>query len=168
MADTKTLPIGALQAAVQEGDATRAANLLRKAPELVNVVDADGWTPLHIASHAGQNEIAALLLAHGASVQARSSNDMRNTPLHAALAGRASDALVGLLLAHEADVNAVAAGGVTPLHLAASRGRLDVVKQLLAAGSVSQPMDDGQRPADIARERGHPDTAEYLDKQDRR
>jgi uncharacterized protein len=62
------------------------------------------------------------------------------TPLHYAVDGRAKPAIVALLLEAGADVNAQTPSksplpGETPLMLAARHGRLDLVKQLLAAGA---------------------------------
>ena len=85
-----------------------------------------------------------------------------NTPLHAAIAGARNLALIDGLLAHGADVNAVAGGGITPLHLAAARGDLALIDRLLAHGALHTEADTGQMPTDIAAERGHPEAAARL------
>jgi hypothetical protein len=88
----------------------------------------DGFTPLHIAAFAqvtplgtaaafGANEIAELLLDHGADTERTS--DRGNTPLHAA-AANGNRALVELLLAHGANAGALTADGRTPADLAAN------------------------------------------------
>lgn len=130
--------------------------------DLLGRAGPDGWTALHLAAHFGHAGAVRLLLERGADVHARSANAMRNTPLHAALAGARDAATVAALLAHGADVNAVAASGVTPLHLAASRGDLALIDRLLALGATTTAMDDGQTPAALAEARGHPDAAARL------
>jgi len=77
-------------------------------PAQVNAYSHDGWTPLHLASYFGHKEIALILLARGADVNARSRSTRfgrENTPLHAAAANR-QVAVAEILLAHGADVNA--------------------------------------------------------------
>ena len=97
-------------------------------------------TPLHLAAQFGREDLADLLIAAGANVEALNEHDER--PLHAAAAyGRA--AVVKLLLARGADVNARGPAGKTPLHAAAFGvgvtsdvdARTDVARLLLAAGA---------------------------------
>jgi uncharacterized protein len=145
------------------GRIDRLDGLLAADPGLANARSADGWTALHLAAFFGPPGATERLLQHGADVGARSDNAQANTPLHAALAGRADRGVVDLLLAASADVNARGAQGVTPLHLAATRGRADLVQTLLARGAdPSATTDDGQSPADLAAARGHPDVAALL------
>jgi ankyrin repeat protein len=66
------------------------------------------------------------LLDAGAPVQAISSNSLRNTPLHAAVAGKHSD--VGLLLLERgADPSIRDGGGCTPQLIAEENGLTAVV-----------------------------------------
>lgn len=90
-------------------------------PDAVNAVAFDGWTPLHLAAFFGQGEAVRLLLDAGADVQAVSRNSMKNTPLHAAVAGRHQD--VAMLLAERgADPDVRDAGGFTPAGIAEENG----------------------------------------------
>jgi ankyrin repeat protein len=97
-------------------------------------------TPLLLAARFGREDLARLLIAAGANVEALNEHDER--PLHAAAAyGR--PAVVTVLLARGADVNARGPAGSTPLHAAAFGvgvtsdvdARTDVAKLLLAAGA---------------------------------
>ena len=86
----------------------------------VNAKDKDGGTPLHQAARNGHKEVADLLIAKGANVNAVG-DLFGGTPLHAAAFGDHKE-IVELLIAKGADVNAkVASGfnkGMTPLDLA--------------------------------------------------
>jgi ankyrin repeat protein len=145
------------------GRADRVDELLSAEPALTRARAADGWTALHLAAFFGSASAAERLLAHGADVGAISENAQANTPLHAALAGRGDPLVVDLLLAAGADVKAVAAHGVTPLHLAASRGNLDLIRRLLDRGAdPAAAMSDGTTPAAMAHARGHPEAAGLL------
>ena len=144
------------------GDTERLAALIAEADQ-INAYSAEGWTPLHLACFFGRADAADLLLHHDANVHAFSTDGaMRNTPLHAAIAGKRDHAVITRLLHQGADVNAVAGGGITPLHLAASRGDIPLIDLLLARGAHHTVTDDGQTPADLATERGHPEAAERL------
>jgi len=146
------------------GAADRLAGLLDRDPAQAGARSGDGWTPLHLAGFFGQREAAELRLARGASVSGVSGGAERNQPLHAALAGACDAGIVRALVDRGADVDAVAATGVTPLHVAASRGNEELVRFLLASGArPGAKLDDGKTSADIARERGHPAVATLLD-----
>jgi ankyrin repeat protein len=120
-------------AAARAGELDRVEALLAASPELVNVRDAEGMTPLHHAVQGGHSEMADLLLDRGGDISAVDA--WNQTPLHlAAYAGDA--ALVGLLLARGADVMAREMRGRTPLYLAVNWGHsAEVVEQLIAAGA---------------------------------
>lgn len=149
--------------AAAAGDVERLGALLAGDAALVHARSGDGWTPLHLAAFFGRREAAELLLAHGAPVAAVSGGPERNRPLNAALAGACDAGLVRALVARGADVNAPAAGGWTPLHIAASRGHAELVRFLVGAGATpAVTSDDGSTPADIAAARGHPAVAEDL------
>lgn len=145
------------------GDTAALAAALAGASDAHAMYSGDGWTPLHLAGFFGRDECAVQLLAAGASLTALSRNSTGNTPLHAALAGATNDALVARLLDAGADVNARGESGITPLHLAASRGNRTLCELLLARGAdAGAAMDDGTTPARIAETRGHGEVATWL------
>ena len=152
-----------VHAAAKNGDTDEVAALLSMDNRLTKAFDADGWSPLHLAAHYGHAGIVELLLHNNAPVDLRSTNAMTNTALHAALAGQRA-AVVKLLVEAGADVNAKQHGGWTPLHSAAANGDRAVIDLLLASGATPVPNDAGTTAAALARERGHPDIADYLDR----
>jgi ankyrin repeat protein len=119
--------------AARAGETDRVEALLEVSPELVNVRDGEGRTPLHHAVLGGHVELAELLLDRGGDISA--ADAWNYAPLHhAAYEGDA--ALVALLLAHGADVMAREMRGRTPLYLAVNwGGNLEVVERLIAAGA---------------------------------
>jgi len=115
----------------------RVQEQVEKDPAVVNAYSHDGWTALHLASFFGHKDVASLLLARGADVNARSKSTRfakENTPLHAAAANRQVD-VAEILIAHGADVNAKDGSGYTPLALAANSKNDLLVVILLEKGA---------------------------------
>ncbi|KAJ3002323.1 hypothetical protein NUW54_g5906 [Trametes sanguinea] len=80
----------------------------------VNRGDSGGWTPLHIASSGGFDEVVKELLGAGADVNAR--NEKGLTPLHYA-ASKSRIEIGKSLIARGADINAKDRANQTPLCL---------------------------------------------------
>jgi ankyrin repeat protein len=151
-------------AAAVRGDTARIAELLASDLRLVHALSADGWTPLHLAAHFGQVAVMRQLLAAGAVVDARSANEMRNTPLHAAAAGtpRTREAAI-LLVEHGADVNATQHGDWTALHAAAQNGDAELATVLPERGAeVNARHEGGQTALALAEEAGQAEVAALL------
>ena len=90
-------------------------------------------TPLHYACCLGHFEMAVLLIDHNAMVNAATEDGY--TPLMMAVEAENTD-LVALLHNRGAKVNASLPGTLlTALHMAARRGDLDTVKELIRAGA---------------------------------
>jgi ankyrin repeat protein len=138
------------------GDVQRLRAALDADMDAATRLSSDGWTPLHLAGFFGHVDAMQLLLERGANPHARSANAMANTPLHAVLAGPAGIAGVRMMVDAGADVNARQHGGYTALQSAAQHGAVDIIDLLLDAGAdVDAAADDGRRPVDFAREKGH-------------
>jgi ankyrin repeat protein len=132
----------AIAEAATAGDVALVAELIEQTPDLVRCATSDGWTPLHLAVHAGHGPVAELLLAHGADVDTPAHNELHNTPmLWAVMAGQSE--MVAFLLAHGADVNMANAAGATPLHKAAIHGDSELVRLLLAHGARTDVRNSG-------------------------
>jgi adenosylhomocysteine nucleosidase len=144
------------------GDVDRLAALLDADPGLATALAGDGFTALQIAAFFGQLESARLLLDRGADPSATARNPMRISALHAATATR-QDAIVELLLAAGADVNARQQGGWTPLMAAAQNGDAETVDCLVAAGADPWLVNDaGESAADLAERAGHANVVDRL------
>jgi ankyrin repeat protein len=145
------------------GDLIAIDDALSTDADLISRRTRDGWTPLHLACFFGREEAASLLVDSGAPIDALSTNATRNTPLHAALAGACVPALVKRLIMAGADVTALGEHGITPLHIAASRGDAALCELLIARGAKPHAtMEDGTTPAQLATARGFPELAEKL------
>lgn len=142
-----------------------APYVLRQVDDNRDLLDAhnnDGWTPLHLAAFFGHAGLVKELLDRGAYTESRSTNAMRNTPLHAATAGRKLD-VMRLLLENGADAGAKQEGGWTALHAAAQNGDREMVELLIAHGAnINERADNLQCPLDLALLKGHRDVAALL------
>ncbi|XP_013393408.1 guanylate-binding protein 2-like [Lingula anatina] len=112
-----------------------------------------GRTPLHHAAVGGHNNVAALLIQHGADPCCGDNGGC--TPLHYA-AQCGYNNVAALLLHHGADSCSKAWNGHTPLHYAAEGGQRDVVALLLQFGADPSTEDrDGRTPLHYAVKGGH-------------
>jgi ankyrin repeat protein len=156
---------------------SRGGNSGRFVEEFLNT----GCTPLMRAAIAGDVEVARALLEKGASpntiamgltpflIAAGVGLGGRGTGLAASTSagGPPNMALMDLMLAHGADVNAQVTGtntyslrvsrapsgteGMTALHVAAQKSRIDEVRYLLAKGARTDlPDASGRKPMDVA------------------
>lgn len=133
-------------------------------PGSVAARSADDFTALHLAAFfSGSAAAARVLLEAGADVDAEAAPGTGLHPLHSAAAvGHAE--IVGLLLDHGAEPDAVQVRGFTALHAAAANGDDASVSRLLRAGAdPARVSADGRTPSAMALERGHPETAALLD-----
>ena len=122
-----------------------------------------GWTPLHEAVTGGHKDIADLLIAKGADVNAKEAKN-RITPLHWAV-WRGRKEIVELLIAKGADLNVKNKDEGTPLHNAAWKGHNEIAKLLIVKGADVNAKDvEGQTPLDWAEEEKHKEIASLLRK----
>ena len=124
-----------------------------------------GWTVLHRAANTGQTDIAELLIANGADVNATTA-DFRYTPLFWAVR-RGHRAMAELLIRNGANVDATDARASTPLHHAAMQGDIGIVRLLLENSAVVYVKTvsgdyPGETPLHTAAFAGHIEIAELL------
>jgi ankyrin repeat protein len=182
---------GQIHEAAQEGDLEKVKALLKSHPRLV-FSKANGGTPLHYAAAHDHKDVAEVLLAYKADVNARDDDGL--TPLfwavewgpsvvelllvnHADVNAKDNDSLtplheatrmgrkhlVELLVAYKADVNIKDSRGLTPLHIAAAYDRTDVAEFLLAnKAKVDAKANDGRTPLHVAAYKACKNVAELL------
>jgi hypothetical protein len=128
---------GPIHDAVRDGDLKKVELLIKEQPTLVSSKDEKyGQTPLHIAAFNDRLEVAKLLLANKADVNAKANNG--STPLQLAAAKGNKD-MVELLLASKADVNAVDNDGWSALHSAVVWDHKDIQDVLKQHGGEDLP-----------------------------
>ena len=117
-----------------------------------------------VAASKGHKDVAELLLANKAEVNAKDNDGA--TPLHWAAHNGHKD-VAELLLANKAEVNAKDNDGETPLHWAAAKGHKDVVELLLANGAdANVKAKNGATPRSYATEKGYKEVVELLSRQE--
>jgi ankyrin repeat protein len=121
---------GEIHHAAASGDLEKVKALLKDNPDLVFSKDNDNsGTPLLWATANDHKDVAELLLANKADVNAKDAADQ--TPLHYAVKNGYKD-MAELLLANKADVNAKENHGLTPLHMVVEGAHTDIAELLLA------------------------------------
>lgn len=111
-------------------------------PEILSVVDADKYTPLHRASYNGHSSVVEFLLSQGADIEARTQDGWQ--PLHCACRWTKVES-ASLLLQNGAPINSQTNGGQTPLHLASSNDRSrDTLELLLTHPELNTDIKNGQ------------------------
>src|SRR5258708_35076197 len=116
--------------AAQNGKIKAAQVLLDAGADANAAVTKGGYTPLMLASISGSNELATLLIEHGAKVNATNPGGL--TALMIAAAGNRST-IAGLLLRSGADVNVRSEDGRTALSIAKANNSDAVIKILVEA-----------------------------------
>ncbi|PWA16036.1 hypothetical protein CCH79_00018740 [Gambusia affinis] len=119
-----------------------------------------GFTPLHIAAHYGNVNVATLLLNRGAAVDFTARNGI--TPLHVA-SKRGNTNMVRLLLDRGSQIDAKTRDGLTPLHCAARSGHETAVELLLERGApLLARTKNGLSPLHMAAQGDHVESVKHL------
>jgi tetratricopeptide (TPR) repeat protein len=124
------------------------------------ILEAQGWTALHLAAARGNEEQARRLLGDPSQLEAK--NQRERTPLYEA-AKRGRLGTMKLLLDEGANLEAKAMHGFTPLFPAIQRGHLEAVQLLVSRGAqINARCDCGATALFEAVKWGREDVAEYL------
>ncbi|KAF7203951.1 transcript variant X19 [Nothobranchius furzeri] len=166
--DTKgKVRLPALHIAARKDDTKAAALLLQndhnadvESKVCPSCPSQSGFTPLHIAAHYGNINVATLLLNRGAAVDFKARNDI--TPLHVA-SKRGNTNMVRLLLERGAKIDARTKDGLTPLHCGARSGHEQVVEMLLNRGApILSKTKNGLSPLHMATQGDHLNCVQLL------
>lgn len=173
----------AMHLAANAGHGAIVERLAARAPALIGMPDAAGFTPLHRAAGRGHAETIDIIIRLGAEVEARTTEKaigfQGRTALHTAAAGNHAEA-INALVAGGADVNAPSPLLGPPVHIAAYFGNAAAIAALSACGAdierpivyepikrkpdttVSDKEKKDWRPLHIAIDQGHPQALKAL------
>uniref|UniRef100_A0A673HTW3 Ankyrin-2-like n=1 Tax=Sinocyclocheilus rhinocerous TaxID=307959 RepID=A0A673HTW3_9TELE len=127
---------------------------------MVNRTTESGFTPLHIAAHYGNVNVATLLLNRGAAVDFTAKNGI--TPLHVA-SKRGNTNMIVLLLDRGSQIDAKTRDGLTPLHCAARSGHDTAVELLLERGApILARTKNGLSPLHMSAQGDHVECVKHL------
>ncbi|XP_039530654.1 ankyrin-2 isoform X3 [Pimephales promelas] len=169
--DTKgKVRLPALHIAARKDDTKSAALLLQndhnadvQSKMMVNRTTENGksgFTPLHIAAHYGNVNVATLLLNRGAAVDFTARNGI--TPLHVA-SKRGNTNMIDLLLDRGSQIDAKTRDGLTPLHCAARSGHDTAVEILLEKGApILARTKNGLSPLHMSAQGDHVECVKHL------
>ena len=151
-----------LEIAIETGDVALIKTLLAQGIN-TNLLNQDGFAPVHLAMLTGNIATAGVFLTHvPADIDMKTADGW--TPLHcAAITGK--EDLVNLCLEKGGDISACTTDGQTALHKACKSGCVETVKLLLEKGANPEAEDKwAWRPLHSAAAGGSKAIVEVLDK----
>lgn len=124
------------------GDLAKVKTLLKKDPELINIRDAKGLTPLHVASSRGMHRVIHLLVEKGADVTGSNSADIWPPLVFACYRGhlQAAQALI------ECGAGTTEEHG-NPIHFAGQRKHREICRLLVKSGAIDDLIPSGNPSA---------------------
>ncbi|XP_074605773.1 transient receptor potential cation channel subfamily A member 1-like isoform X1 [Acropora palmata] len=118
-------------------------------------------TPLHYAAWFNASDAVECLIENGADVE--SSSAFGQKPLHYVVSRASVELVEKMLTKGKANPNSLDNQKFTPLHLAAQRGRLDILQILLAHGADFRLQnDEGETAIHIAAKEGRNEILKHL------
>ena len=122
----------------------------------VDLQDNRGEFALYCAAQIGWCKAVKLFLFYGSDIQRQTK--LGDTAIHAACYGKQVDVVKFLLPKYPDAINMPGYQGNTPLHIAATKQSMSLVKFLLHHGaSINRVNSNNETPADIARNKGYTD-----------
>jgi ankyrin repeat protein len=153
-----------IHAAANDGDLARVRAILSQNPELVDVPDERGFTPLQLAARGGHRDVVDALLSSGADINARHPRyglaavdfAFQRELQRSLFAGPDESAgLTAYLVSRGADFDPNAAiSGRTRLHQAAVFGNADLARLLIELGADVDADYHGATPLTFAASKG--------------
>ena len=146
------------------GRVDRIKQLLRDDPSLASAYAPDGFPPVGLASFFGHLDAVSALIAAGADIHAAARNGLKVQAIHAAVASKNLD-IVRAVLEAGADPNAAQQQGFRPMHESGSSGSRELAELLMKyGGDPTLKNDEGKSTITFAREKGHAEFADWLEK----
>ncbi len=146
------------------GRVDRIKQLLREDPSLASAYAPDGFPPVGLAAFFGHLDAVITLIAAGADIHAAAKNGLKVQAIHAAVASKNLD-IVRTVLEAGADPNAAQQQGFRPMHESGSSGSRELAELLMKyGGDPALRNDEGKSAITFAREKGHADFADWLEK----
>jgi len=146
---------------IQSGNIENLKAQLDRNPDLVNIKDARGFTPLIFASYFNKEDIVKTLMTYKAPVDETDSQG--NTAL-IGVSFKGNTALAKYLMDHGANINSKNNNGVTPLIFATMYNQTKMVAFLLKHNpDVHIKDNDGKMALDYATEKGFKAIVELLE-----
>jgi ankyrin repeat protein len=134
--------------AVQRGDQGTVERLLHASPtQDLNALDSKGNALLHYATRRPHAGIALLLLSRGANPNVKSTNELREPPLHGAIVMDELQLVQQMIALHNADIHATNAKGYNALHTAVQFKRFLLTAYLLRCGAHVDAADNDAHTA---------------------
>ncbi|KAF3927225.1 Ankyrin-1 [Dactylellina cionopaga] len=139
---------------IRKADIRKVRELMNTHPKIINY-NYNGEVPTHWAAWFRTPDILSLLLSRGADVNFAATISEAYTPLHHA-ANIDDIYIIGLLVQHGADLNAIDKDSWTPLHYAVRKNNLDAVQALIFHGALVDCIEnlDGWTPLNYAVDAG--------------
>ena len=146
------------------GRVDRIKQLLRDDPSLASAYAPDGFPAVGLAAFFGHLDAVKALIAAGADIHAAAKNGLKVQAIHAAVASKNLD-IVRTVLEAGADPNAAQQQGFRPMHESGSTGSRELAELLMKyGGDPALKNDDGKSTITLAREKGHAEFADWLEK----
>lgn len=146
------------------GRVDRIKQLLREDPSVASAYAPDGFPPVGLAAFFGHLDAVKTLIAAGADIHAAAKNGLKVQAIHAAVASKHLD-IVRTVLEAGADPNAAQQQGFRPMHESGSSGNRELAELLMKyGGDPTLKNDEGKSTITLAREKGHAEFANWLEK----
>ena len=128
--------------------------MLLKCNAMVDVFDNEGRSALHLAAECGSMEVCQALLDKNAFVNSKTKLGL--TSLHFAASKGFTDLVDYLVNKHGATIESLTIKKQTPMHLAASSGKMETVQKLIDLEAMADFNDElDQKPIHLAAQNDH-------------